>query len=261
MKKQSLLALSYITSAAILLSSCQKDLQTNAADEVLGAPLPGQQTYCRIESVWEKLVTGEQLFRLVLYNEFENPIAITSPVLGTGNTYHEFKYDKWHRLKEHIGHMDHGQFQNWHFYGYDNSGRIGYDTTYWFGTLGEKPTNYWFREYATYEYDNQNRIVKVTGHNDQVSLGSITYAYDAAGNLIHPPSDGIEYDNKININRTNDIWMFLSRDYSVNNPFIANAYNSAGYPTIIGSARYNWAGTEISLSQSQFSYSCRQAYW
>ena len=246
----------------ILLPSCQKSLDKTSHDEMTGTPLPGQGTYCRIESIREMHTTGEQRYRLVLYDEYENPIAITSPVLGTGNVYHEFKYDNWHRLKEHIGHMDHGQFQSWHIYGYDNSGRIGYDTTYWFGLLGEKPTDYWFREYATYEYDHQNRIIKVTGYNDQGPLGSIAYAYDAAGNLIHPASDGVTYDNKININRTNDIWMFLARDYSVNNPFVANTYNAAGYPTNIDISRSaNWAGTEVSLSHSQFSYGCRQAYW
>ena len=261
--KTHLFALTIIAISAIPFSSCQKNLENKSGvDEISGTPLPGQPTYCRIESIRENPNRFDERYRLVLYDEYENPVAITTPVLGTGINYHQFRYDQWHRLKDYIAYLNGGQFQTWHIYGYDNSGRIGYDTLYWFGQLGEKPTNYWFREYQAFEYDNQNRIIRINYHNDQGNSGVVNYEYDAAGNLIHPASEGVTYDNKINLNRTNDIWMFLSRDYSMNNPFGATSYNAAGYPTKMSNRQVsNWAGTEISLASSEFSYGCRPAHW
>jgi hypothetical protein len=32
------------------------------------------------------------------------------------------------------------------------------------------------------------------------------------------------YDNKINVHRTNKLWMFLDKDYSVNNPIDNGTY-------------------------------------
>jgi hypothetical protein len=52
------------------------------------------------------------------------------------------------------------------------------------------------------------------------------YVYDANGNLVN----GAVYDNKLNINRTNAVWMFITRDYSVNNPFTASQYNQNSLP-------------------------------
>lgn len=42
-------------------------------------------------------------------------------------------------------------------------------------------------------------------------------------------------DNKVNIRRTNAVWILLDRDYSRNNPFTAEAYNSFGLPQKTGS--------------------------
>jgi hypothetical protein len=252
-----------VSAAAILLCSCQKNLQDKNNDtELRATPLPGQQTYCRIESIWEKLQGTEDRFRLVLYDQYENPVAITTPVLGTGISYHQFRYDQWHRLKDYIAYIGGALFQTWHIYGYDNSGRIAYDTVYWFGSPGERPTDYWLREFQTIGYDDQNRINRVNYTDATGRISIVNYEYDAAGNLIHPASKGVTYDNKINLNRTNDIWMFLARDYSVNNPYGAVSYNSAGYPTKMSNKQVsNWAGTEIQLASSQFSYGCRQAFW
>ena len=153
------------------------------------------------------------------------------------------------------------QFNFWHIYGYDNSGRIGYDTIYYFGSLGEKPTDYLFRESRKIEYDSQNRISRIM-RDDGGNNNVIMYNYDAAGNLIHPASEGVVYDNKINLNRTNDIWMFLSRDYSINNPFIAESYNAAGYPTKINTGEIiRWMGTEIKISPVELGYGCRPSYY
>lgn len=59
-----------------------------------------------------------------------------------------------------------------------------------------------------------------------------TYAhdlvYDASGN-----PTGRTYDNKLNMNRTNSVWMFITRDYSVNNPFTAKQYNDKELPVFV----------------------------
>jgi YD repeat-containing protein len=262
MKRQFLLSLLAMGVIIFCLSSCQKNLQDiNNDGELGGTPLPGEQTYCRIESIWEKLQGSEDRFRLVLYDQYENPVAITTPLLTTGVSYHQFRYDQWHRLKDHIAYSSGAGFQRWDIYGYDNSGRIAFDTVYWFGSLGERPTDYWFREFQTIGYDAQNRINRVNYTDAAGQVTILNYEYDAAGNLIHPASDGVTYDNKINLNRTNDIWMFLARDYSVNNPYGAVSYNNAGYPTKMSDKQVSYWIGEIKLASSELSYGCRQAFW
>ena len=267
MKKQFLVAASIVSAATILLCGCQKNLQLkNSEEELRGTPLPGQENYCRIESIWEK--PGyflKERFLLVLYDEYENPIAVTTPEVGTGQSYCTFKYDDWHRLKEYRGEYSNGFFEFWHFYGFDLNGRIAVDTAYFWGRLSNKPIDYLERTFSKFEYDNQNRIIKaVTDYEVNHFHFEDIYVYDAAGNLTYPPNSGVTYDNKVNLHRTNDIWMFLARDYSRNNPFIASAYNSTGFPTIIdvGIPRdFVFANTSSLLNHSQLSYSCRQAYW
>ena len=70
--------------------------------------------------------------------------------------------------------------------------------------------------------------------------------------------------NKIikNLNRTNDIWQFLNRDYSMNNPFMAGAYNGTNYPTVINDAHPSQSFlNEWKLANSQIGYSCRESHW
>ncbi len=56
---------------------------------------------------------------------------------------------------------------------------------------------------------------------------TIYYKYDAKGNLI---DEGAEYDNNTSYLRTHPLWMFLNRNYSVNNNFRATGYNGNGMP-------------------------------
>jgi len=263
MKKKLLFYLLSLSALSFFITGCKKEL-ASPSDEVLSTPLPGQPTYCRIESIWEKPGSADQRYLLVLYDQYENPTAITTPLPSTGHPFREFKYDQWHRLREYVGDYGNGFFEFWHFYGFDLNGRIGVDTVYTFGKLLDKPTDYFERVISQITYDNQGRIIHVSSiSNHGVSFVN-TYEYDAAGNLVYPSSPPVTYDNKVNVHRTNDIWMFLARDYSMNNPFVADAYNSAGFPTIINSyaGRYfPFAGTDIYLNNSQIGYSCRQSNW
>src|SRR5690348_8056819 len=98
----------------ILFSSCQKDINLSQKAEAKTTALSTQNNYCRIESIWENPGATNERFRLVLYDEYENPIAITTPVISSASTYRTFKYDHWHRLKEFRSEYSHGFFEVWH---------------------------------------------------------------------------------------------------------------------------------------------------
>lgn len=255
----------FVCLPVVLLSlmGCRKELTPVTIDEVAGTPLPGQPTYCRIESIWEKPHAPDQRYILVLYDEYENPVAVTQPVVGTGRPYRTFKYDMWHRLRQYRGEYANGHYEFWHFYGYDLNGRIGVDTMYTFGLMGATgPVNWFERRISHYTYDTQGRIIKVvTTSTNSPGTTETNYAYDANGNLIYPPAFGIMYDNKMNYNRTNDIWQFLNRDYSRNNPFTAVSYNASGFPTEINTTRPVSFLNDFNLQRSQIGYSCRTAHW
>jgi hypothetical protein len=256
MKKRSTLVLLVIATCTLLFVACRKEI-TPKDNEIGNTPLPTTGTYCRIESIWLNPNGANQSYWIIAYDDYENPRYITTPLPATGQPFREFKYDGWHRLKQFVGDYGNGLFEEWHFYGFDNNGRIGVDTNYVFGTLGEKPTNYFNRTISMLEYDSQGRIVRETSHDDHGTNTVKTYTYDSNGNLVRP---GATYDNKVHLNRTNDIWMFLTRDYSMNNPVIADAYNAAGYPTVINSPNpFPWIVGD--LSHSQIGYGCRQSFY
>jgi hypothetical protein len=254
--------------ATMLFISCQKDVGAPKDNSILSTPLPGQVTYCRIESFWLSPGQSNQQFRIIMYNEFENPTFITNPMVQTGSPFRSFKYDSWHRLSQYLESYSNNTFETWHFYGFDSQGRIGLDTSYTFGSsITGKPTNYFYRSISMLTYDGQNRIVRSDNSimpdptNPMVSPSSNvqTWTYNSAGNLDIP---GTIYDNKMSLNRTNDIWMFLARDYSINNPFSASSYNATGFPTAINATTSRFIlSNDIFLGNSQVGYGCRPANW
>ncbi len=254
--------LTYLAILLLILSGCKKEIDAIKQIEEVGSLTPTGATYCRIESIWQDPFTRDQKFLTVLWDEYENPVAITHPSPSTANPFRIFRYDQWHRLREYLGDYGNGFYESWHFYGYDLNGRIGVDTQYVFGVMGEKPTTYVERRITTFQYDNQGRIIKSSSVSNVGSPFENTYAYDANGNLIFPTAFGIVYDNKVNFRRTHNLWMFLSRNYSMNNPVIADAYNPAGLPTILNSSReITLLQGEINVAHSQISYKCRDAYY
>jgi len=264
MKKRFLLPLASLFAFVLILTACRKETLIPNDQEILSTPLPDQPTYCRIESIWEHPNESDQRFFLVQYNEYENPVFVNIPLATTGHPFRTFKYDNWHRLREYRGEYGNGFFEFWHFYGFDNNGRISVDTTYTFGTVGEKPTGYFERCIAFYAYDNQGRIISVSTACDRSGSFTNNYTYDANGNLVYPAAYGITYDNKMNLNRTNDIWQFLNRDYSMNNPFIATEYNTTGFPTKINtpaSTALTYWLNEVDHRRSQIGYGCRPVSW
>ena len=257
MKKKLLNLLISSAGMLLLFSSCQKEMGSPKDDEISNTPLPGLTTYCRVESIWENPGASNQRFLLVAYDQFENPAFITTPLPSTGHPFRVFKYDNWHRLREYFGDYGNGFFEFWHFYGFDNNGRIGVDTMYTFGQLLDKPVGYFERRISWIEYDSQGRIVKISNTNNFGASWVDNFTYMASGNLMNPAAT---YDNKVSILRTNDIWMFLARDYSMNNPFTADAYNIGGHPTMINvPSPFIFILSDIQLNHSRVGYSCRPA--
>ncbi len=167
------------------------------------------------------------------YNYLGNPVSITNSMVGTGNPNIFFKYDKRNRLIELIAPYLNNIYQEWDRYGYNNKNQVVKDTIYGFGQIlgGQPLPSTLSYSYTTFEYDTQGRIIRQTdsifeygGHFDYVT--PYVFNYDARGNLIN----GAVYDNKLSYKRTNNVWMFITRDYSINNPFTAIQYNDHDLP-------------------------------
>ena len=264
-------SLLYIGLAGIvfIFASCQKNIEkVQQQDEVMGTPLPGQVTYCRVESIWERPGAADQVFRVIGYNAFENPNFISTPFVATGSPFYTFKYDGFHRMREHAEEHANGTYNRLHRYGINNDGRIGVDTMYalgGFNAMGQ-PDFYFTRTISMLTYDAQGRIVQ---SNNTTIPGPMfppappvvsvnTYTYDMNGNL---EVAGATYDNKWNINRTNDIWQFLARDYSKNNRLTTTEYNATGFPVRINHPEpYNFINSQsIRIDNSRIGYACRPA--
>src|SRR5687768_8491964 len=205
------------TALAILtLSSCNKLI-----DHIKNHLDNDDKTY-RIET-WTRFdpETGYPYHGKFTYNANNDPVTFT----GGGSFNWIFKYDKHKRLSEtYMYERDpyfEKEYREYRKYKYNNKGQIVSDTTYEFGFWDSIPTpqNTYYRQ-TFYTYDEKGRMIKsVIQFQDSTDLPIIAeYSYDEDGNLVIP---GFVYDKKMSFLRTNKVWMFLSRDYSVNNPFPA----------------------------------------
>lgn len=208
---------------------------------------------------------------IVYYNKFGNPDSVIFDNTSTGQPNMHFFYDKKNRLTDCIGLYSGGSDTaksvfEWNKYIYDSKNRIVGDTTYGFliykpGSLKPIPMDddeeIEFYSISHYTLDSKDRIIKrtITGYPD-MRVDSVTYTYGQDGNLIVP---NVQYDNNISFLRTHEIWMLLSFDYSVNNPFIASEYNSKGLPTNFGpnTPLYNYRFLYTSLKNMIVEYSCK----
>lgn len=180
---------------------------------------------CRITNITEDFdFLGNLLHRSVVYNEWGNPTIVTylPDEVGTGNPTFTFEYDSKQRLIKTDGFSTHS-------YTYNSKG---------LATLDSVVSNYAGQD-SRYEekltYDVYGRVIKIvskyyySGIGDP-DVGTVTtkeFKYDSRGNLIIP---GMVYDNKPGIYRTHPVWMFVHRDYSVNNLVGATKYNNRGLP-------------------------------
>jgi len=199
--------------------------------------------------------------RTFTYNKWGNPIKVDVTNVGTGNPIYEFKYDGQQRLIQTIAFYSNGAIDFLQKYKYDNNNLISSDSTYYNGTYGVSgPENFFGKGIDIYGYDANRRLILVTSHITAFGFTNTlikNFLYDADGNL-----SGFNHDLKMNINRTNKVWMFLNRNYSVNNTFVADSYNNSGLPTKIPFAQTNSSDIFLGLNlgaynSSEVDYQCK----
>ena len=242
-----------IALTVIFVSSCQKNDELLLEQRNPRAPL--KQT-CQISQISYSIGSTNDVLQFT-YNSFGNPVK-ASRLLGahTGYPNFAFKYDGENRLTDFIGPYDGETFaESWHKYFYDGQGNIVLDSAYIFPRIENGfPENAYSRQLTYYTYDNKDRIIKdSTVFSIPIPPVVHVYAYDNKGNKM-----GSSYDDKVNINRTNNIWMFLNRDYSINNPFKADGYTATGLPSSLNLSSKQGVFTFLNNNYpvSQISYSC-----
>jgi hypothetical protein len=224
--------------AIALLNSCQKSDEYLSAESAKAKYFKGgylqnkpnaEVKGCQIVQINYSLGSSNDVLQFT-YNSLGDPVSITRVAGGhTGYPNYSFKYDEKNRLTDFIGpYSGNTTAEYWHKYFYDAPGNIILDSAYIFPKIAYGfPENAYMRQLTYYTYDSKGRIIKDSTVFSGISSATVhTYAYDANGN-----KTGNMYDDKININRTNKIWMFLNKDYSVNNPFTADSYTSSGLPS------------------------------
>lgn len=197
---------------------------------------------CRIEEIAYQPGFGpDTTYATFSYNHKGQPTGINFSFISTGRPNVLFRYNNKGWLTDYIAPYDNGHYEYWAHYTHDANGRIIADSSHTFGTFpNEQPqSDGMIRASTVYEYDGYDRIKKVTktysSHTE-----AFEYLYNVVGNLeiknryiegYFAGSDTFHYDNKVNILRTNRIWMFIDRDYSKNNRQVAERYNKSGLPT------------------------------
>lgn len=235
---------------------------------------------CKKEAMKENLVTGRCRIKQIIvkadgqkdksgtftYNSNGDPVSYTPAGYSNGSLKYEFRYDEGGRLTDYIGYNPTAvpaSCDFWIKYTYDSRGRIVRDSVYYNCNYG--PALVSFANYVGttgYEYDNKDRITAITYkqfHNSVPNgvTGYYKYDYNGSGNLVTP---GAVYDDKTSIYRTSKIWMFLGRNYSVNNLKPAVAYNPSGFPSVFAASAARGAEMHllefITLSDCEILYEC-----
>ncbi len=203
------------------------------------------------------------------YNANNDPVNVYSDPRGISYLDLSFKYDGRKRLVQYCAYYyvpATNNFEILHRYGYTRD-RITIDTVYSMGSFDAagNPYHYQLNWYSYLTYDKLNRVVKdslvyVLPH---FPGESIQYMYDQRGNLLNTNSDPAMkwvYDTQLNLHRTNTIWMFVDRNYSVNNPVIAAGYNGVGLPLYYHALGEEVSNFDFSLAYAGYSDSTRVIY-
>ncbi|MGO4288884.1 hypothetical protein [Chitinophaga sp. RAB17] len=190
----------------------------------------------------------------ITYNSRHNPIHIIGRVITENYPQYLLGYDAQNALKIVIGasHDESTEFEMGYKCVCDNKKRVISDSVFAYGhydrnTLTIVDARYLFfvRKYA---YDHLDRITQVVDKRfllveDLFEMRTTSYFYNASGNaykintlILYPNGSTVSndvfpvYDNKVNPNLLHPLWQFFNLDYSRNNPFIADSYNSYGLP-------------------------------
>ena len=230
--------------------SCTKTVDTTTQDSTSlesssDATVDNEFSDCKLRRIYhahggspEVTVSG-----LFTYNAAGNPYSLTyGNGTGTGNPNHYFYYDKKNRLREYrIAYSPDDPVEaTWHRYGYDENDVIIVDTSFGAPLIGENgqplPND---TVVSTLTYDDQGRIIKesIRFLNRPFPPRNPTYTYDNSGNLGVIGWKSSWYDTKLSFFRSHPLFMFLARNYSMNNPYNPEAagrkYNSRKLPLSI----------------------------
>ena len=242
----------------IILSGCKKALDDLAGQQIADACRITKITYTRAFHPLDSI--------MFTYDAHGNPVSGIRPDPGTGYTNFLWRYDNQHRLTDQIdlyGVEVSAEVppEDWQRFFYDKKGRIAEDSEYNFPAVVDgHPVQGPFGavRLLDYGYDGYDRLTKVTLTQNGNVVNTWDFAYDSKGNLT-----GESYDDKINFHRTNQIWMFLSWDYSLNNPLTATyKYNRLGLPVSIDCIGENSAELmdgiygSLSFNQATIQYDC-----
>ena len=250
----------------LLLSGCKKLL-----DYITPGPDDKSQ-HCRIERVTSNFMdtygNEEGVFKdtaWFAYNAQGNPISIKHRYSAMSDAIYtldmKFKYDHKKRLVVFLENANVADDVNvfaffWHKYTYVGDYLIIDSTfTYASGNWNVSDRPELFDEVGSprvtvYELDFLGRV------KTEKSLGvNLLYNYDANGNLVNP---GVSYSNKINIRQTNKVWMFISRDYSINSPAgDASQYNGERLPVKLNAMPYFIGGFNFEFNDIEVKYKCK----
>jgi len=203
------------------------------------------------------------------YNKRGDLVSVITSMPTDGNPNVFIFYDKKQRPTQVIypfrtDPTTPGNVNGWQTFGYNSAGQIVRDTIYTFGSIGDNglpdPSSAIIKTVATIQYDAYDRVV---GSKDSVyyygafsNTDLYAYKYDANGNLVYTARQYrsnqfggtvtndtfrvmVAYDNKINIRQTNKLWMYLDKNYSMNNALTGATYNTYGLPLVFSAQQYS----------------------
>ena len=209
---------------AFLSTGCQK------IHDYVGEHPGAEIRTCTIRQfIYHPLHSGDPDTLTFTYNATGDPVKVTRREPRTGAPNFQFKY-KNGKLAEFIGVYKDGQStESWHRYSYSPNGLVSVDSVYNFakivGGLPEDPID----SYAiTFQYDNKGRIIHEKRTYPDGSFFGESFQYNSDGNRV-----GAQYGQNVSIRRTNKIWMFLDRNYSINDRLGSSNHNASYMPTSI----------------------------
>lgn len=230
-----------LLATVLQLTSCKKFVDKYFPGHGHGNGKVDDYRIKKLAFTYRAAASGPKQTGIVYYNQQNNPdsIIFDDGLSSNGDptiirdVY--FTYNSDNKLTRVYYPRYYGEGSN--SYSYDSNGRIYSDTT----RILDVGAREYYISYPT--YDNYGRVISEEiyvyesggfTYYDNPIHRTVTYNYDNKGNLVRNRSpftqEPVVYDNKINYLRTNEIWMFLARNYSRNNPNAASGYNQAGLP-------------------------------
>lgn len=222
-------------SLIFFLLSCDKK------EAVITADPPKVEALPRITTWEDTAYTNAVRLNTFTYNQYGNPVQVTSPLAGTGAEPDYFTYDSLQRLVEHSS-----LFTYQYLY-------TGTDT------LPYAAIEIWpydQRYSLAFSYDQEQRIIKVVSdyiHSDDPDQDSTmvpthredVYAYDSKGNLVTDDLASSDYNDKPSIYRTNKWWQLIHLDFSKNDLKSNSDYNEWDLPGKVNTAMFLRLGAGV----------------